>query len=147
MNPSLLESLRRAFLTDAAFTEVDSVDPRLRGRTYAIPFDTVWRVSLRLMGGGLKGWSVLEADDREGEIDGLIKGWFERLNSGVKIRVTLDRNAQTRVDAVAATLNGKADLGANARRLGRIFKALDRELETAYGHAMEHARLDPAPMR
>jgi hypothetical protein len=99
------------------------------------------------MGGGLKGWSMVDADDREGEIDGLIRGWFERFHSGVTVRITLDQDAQTRVDAVAATLSGKVDLGVNAQRLGRFFKALDRDLEAARGQAMERARLDPTPSR
>ena len=49
-----------------AATEVDALDPALRGRTYAIPFETVWQAVVGLAGGGLRGWSIESADDQIG---------------------------------------------------------------------------------
>jgi len=46
----------------------------------------------------------------------------------VRIRITLDRNGQTRVDLRSASRKGKGDFGVNARRIGRFLRALDRRL-------------------
>lgn len=110
---------------NVAFTAPGAEDERLRGRTYAIPFEDVWQASLRLVDGGLKRWELLEHDDREGIIRGVAHGRTRRFTSAVTIRISLDPDAQTRVDALAASRVGSRDFGANARRLDRFFRALD----------------------
>jgi hypothetical protein len=127
----LFKSMRTGLTSNTAQTAADAEDARLRGRTYAIPFDAVWTASYRLIGGGLRGWSVLEADDAEGIIRGQVRGWFRRFDSRFTLRISLDRDAQTRVDGVCASLVATADLGVNARRLGRLFRELDRALEAS----------------
>lgn len=123
---------------NVAFTAPAAEDERLRGRTYAIPFEDVWQASLRLVDGGLKRWTLLEFDDREGIIRGTAAGLLPRSTSAVTVRISLDVDAQTRVDALSASRVGRMDLGANSRRLHRFFVALDRALARSRG-----ARLSP----
>lgn len=139
---SLASSVVRGLTRNAAFTSPASPDPRLKGRTYAIPFDDVWQASLELVGGRLKRWQVLEADDQEGIIRGVARGRVQRFTSAITVRITLDADAQTRVDALAASRVGRADLGVNARRLRRFFRALDERLAEVRGAAIERLRLD-----
>lgn len=115
----------RAFTRTVAETSPESDDPRLLGRTYAVPFETVWQAALRLAGGGLTGWRIRSSDDLAGIINAESKSRLRRRVSDIKIRISLDANAQTRIDARSASREGRADLGANARRLHRFFRALD----------------------
>jgi hypothetical protein len=117
----------RGLTQNRAETAVGAADPRLRGRTYAVPFDRVWGAALTLAG-RLRGWTVLHADDIEGVIRVEARTPL-RFVHDVEIRVGLDANAQTRVDLVSASRTGKADLGKNARRIGKFLRALDRDLE------------------
>lgn len=142
MSGSLVDALVRGLTRNAAFTSPGAQDPRLKGRTYAVPFEEVWQASLRLVDGGMKGWKVLEADDQEGIIRGAARGYLERLTSAITIRITLDVDAQTRVDGLSASRVGRADLGVNARRLHRYFTTLDRRLEESRGTGIETLRLD-----
>lgn len=122
------EGVWRGLTRSSAATSPEHEDPRLRGRTYAIPFDRVWRAALHLASGGLGRWRMVEADDQRG----VIKAEASRLLTGsvddVLVRISLDRDGQTRVDARSAARNERADLGANARRLRRFFRALDERL-------------------
>lgn len=138
----IADAVIRGLTRNVAFTSPAAPDPRLRGRTYAIPFEDVWQASLELMGGRLKRWQVLEADDQEGILRGVARGRVERFTSAITIRITLDADAQTRVDALSASRVGRADLGVNARRLSRYFRALDERLEEVRGAAIEQLRLD-----
>jgi uncharacterized protein (DUF1499 family) len=114
----------RAFTRTGAETSPESDDPRLLGRTYAVPFETVWQAALRLAG-GLPGWRIRSSDDLAGIINAEAKSRIRRRVSDVKIRISLDPNAQTRIDARSASREGRADLGANARRLHSFFRGLD----------------------
>jgi hypothetical protein len=70
-------------------------------RTYAIPFDDVWKAALALADGGLPGWRVVDADDRGGVIVARRAGGLLRREAEIHVRVGLDENAQTRVDVEA----------------------------------------------
>jgi hypothetical protein len=140
----LYRSVQAALTRNVAFTAPGAEDDRLQGRTYAIPFDTVWQASLALVDGGLRGWSLSESDDSEGIIRGKARGGLRRTESAITLRITLDPDAQTRIDGLSASSVGRADLGANARRLGRFFKSLDRALETAHGRPIRTVRIEPA---
>jgi hypothetical protein len=111
-----------------ARTAPDSPDPRLRGRTYAIPFEQVWRAAMRLAAGGIGRCCVLEHDDQDGYLRVASPSRWLRRPGEVRIHIALDRNAQTRVDVQAGSRSGRADLGGNARRIQRFLSALDREL-------------------
>jgi hypothetical protein len=141
---SVLKGLTR----NVAFTAPAAEDHRLRGRTYAVPFEEVWQAAGRLLGGGLAGWELRETDDQDGILRGVAPGRVDWLTGAITIRITLDHDAQTRVDGLAASRTGRWDLGANARHLHRFFTALDRELEDRRGTPPSAWRLDrsaPSP--
>ncbi|HEY8485706.1 MAG TPA: DUF1499 domain-containing protein [Longimicrobiales bacterium] len=124
----LLRRLWRGLTRRAAATAPDADDPRLRGRTYAIPFDRVWCAALELASGRLRRWRILEADDREGILQAEARSLLFGTRHEVTISITLDENAQTRVDARAATDARRPDFGSSARKIGAFFRALDRTL-------------------
>jgi hypothetical protein len=140
----LIRSLQAGLTRNVAFTAPSAEDDRLQGRTYAVPFEAVWRASLELMDGGLRGWTLSESDDGEGIIRGRARGGLRRTESAITLRITLDEDAQTRIDGLSASRVGRADLGANARRLGRFFRSLDRSLEQALGRPIRSVRIEPA---
>jgi hypothetical protein len=120
-------------------TGPEALDPRLRGRTYAFPFEDVWQGTLRLVRGKLRGWSLEFADDREGVVNALVTSRVKWLQGVVEVRIQLDQDAWTRVDATAATPGAFHDFGVNSRRLRHFFQRLDREA------AREHHRRLPDP--
>jgi len=105
-------------------------DRLLRGRTYAIPFDTVWTAALHLADGGLARWTVIRADDGPGIIQAEVRPRFWGENGDALIRVGLDPDAQTRVDVVSSSRGSRSDLGTSRRRAIRFFRALDRALDS-----------------
>lgn len=117
---------RRGFVE----TTPDASDPRLRGRTYTVPFEEVWQAALALTGGGLFRWSRHDADDTEGVILASTKSLAGAVHD-IMIRITLDENAQTRVDASAQARKPLTDMGRSRRRLRRFFRALDRRIARA----------------
>lgn len=110
-----------------AWTAPDAADPALRGRTLAVPFEGVWRAALRLAGGGLRGWTVVEADDLQGTIVATTRS-LRGAEHDIEIRISLDADGQTRVDASALARKPGLDLGAARRRLRSLFRGLDRAL-------------------
>jgi len=110
-----------------AETSPEAADPRLRGRTLAIPFDRVWRVAVGLADGGIRGWRLVDADDREGIVRAEASSFLGG-SADLLIRVGLDGNGQTRVDARSTSRRARSDFGANARRIAAFFRALDRSL-------------------
>lgn len=121
------QRLIRALTRNQAETSAHARDPRLLGRTYAVPYETIWQAALTLAGGGLRGWSVRSADDLAGVINARAKSRFLGY-ADIRIRVSLDENAQTRVDGRSITRSRRVDLGSNGRRLERFFRELDRQL-------------------
>ncbi len=138
----ILERLVGGLTGNSVRTRPDSPDPRLQGRTYAVPFDAVWHSSVMLAGGGLRGWSIRESDDIAGLIRAESRTLVFRFVDDVEVRITLDEDAQTRVDLSSSSRVGRADFGTNARRVGRFLKRLDRTL----GVGPEHI-LDPPQIR
>lgn len=123
-----LNRVWRGLTANAATTAPDATDPRLRGRTYAIPFEQVWQAALALADGGLPRWRLLKANDHDGIIRARARTALLGLEADVTIQIGLDADAQTRVDARAARRAVRADLGVNARRIASFFRALDRDL-------------------
>ena len=132
-----LEGLRRGLRENRAETDPHHPDLTLRGRTYAIPFVRVWEAALRLASGGLRGWSLLSGDEDRGSITAESRTLLFRFVDDVEIRISLDENAQTRVDAVSWSRVGRGDLGKNARRLRGFFRALDREVGAGPGSILD----------
>ena len=77
----------------------------------------------------IAGWEVLRWDDRTGVIFIEAQVALLRRTDDVRIRITLDRNAQTRVDVESVARQGKVDFGRNARRIGRFLSRLDEATE------------------
>ncbi|MEX0907779.1 MAG: hypothetical protein WD054_05570 [Gemmatimonadota bacterium] len=110
-----------------AVTSPAAADRRLRGRTSAVPFQHVWQAACTLAGGGLRGWSLAGQDDDAGIITAHANALIGD-GHHVVIRIGLDENAQTRVDAEADAISPAADFGRAARCLHRFFTALDQSL-------------------
>lgn len=136
----MLDRLWRGLTENRADTNPAHTDPRLRGRTYAIPFDRVWNACMELAGGGLPRWWVARADDQRGVIDARQKTLVFRFIDDVRIYVSLDNNGQTRVDMASRSRKGRGDLGTNARRIHRFFRALDRHLEATPREILDPTR-------
>lgn len=117
-------------------TRPDHPDPTLRGRRYAIPFDAVWHASVALVRKGA-GWTLVDADDQKGVLRAEARTRILRRVDDVRIRVWLDNDAQTRVDLMSRS-RGRSSRTANARRIRRFLRDLDRTLR-----APAHAILPP----
>jgi hypothetical protein len=100
----------------------------------------VWQAALQLTGGGLYRWTRHDADDGEGVILASAKSLAGAVHD-IMVRVTLDENAQTRVDASAQARKPLSDFGRSRRRLRRFFRALDRTLARARRDAERQARV------
>ncbi|MSR20791.1 MAG: DUF1499 domain-containing protein [Gemmatimonadetes bacterium] len=124
-----------------AATDPASPDARLVGRTYAIPFDSVWNASMRLADGEMRGWSVMSADDLAGVIVATKKALLFGQGDDVKIDIGLDENAQTRVDVVSGSHSRRPDLRRNRRAIGRFFRKLDRSLEARPEQILDATRV------
>lgn len=122
----------RGLTHNRAFTDDESGDRRLRPRTYAVPFATVWDGALAIAR-GTRGWTVTASDPVGGEIVAEAATRLWKFVDDVWIRVSLDDDGQTRVDVTSASRTGRADLGANARRIARFLHALDRRVLGAKG--------------
>ena len=127
----------KGFTERMARTSPDSNDPVLAGRTYAIPFDAVWQAALRLSGGGLKGWTLISADDQLGVIRADVRSPLLPLEANVLVSVTLDPNAQTRVDMSALGNHRGGDLRVNYRRIRHFFRSLDDLLDVQPGQILD----------
>jgi hypothetical protein len=123
-----LSGILRALTEKGAETDPASADARLLGRTYAIPFDTVWSAATRLAGGGLKRWTISSADDLSGVIAAGTRARFFGQGDRVRIEIGLDENAQTRVDVSSASRSRRPDFGRNRRAIGRFLTKLDEAL-------------------
>jgi hypothetical protein len=141
----LPRGLRRALSEGYAETRPDAIDPRLRGRTYSIPFEDVWQAALSLANGGLPGCSVMRANDRDGIIIAKAKRLLPRGMDDFTISVILDVDAQTRVDARSAARDETMDWGANARRVIRFFQQLDRRVAENYRRRLGAEATFPRP--
>jgi hypothetical protein len=133
----LRERLERALTTNRAETDPRSTDPRLQGRTYAIPFDQVWTACLDLVQRHRR-WTLLQANDLDGFIRVKCETLVFKFIDDLEIQISLDEHAMTRVDIKSRSRKGRADMGTNVRRIGRLMRRLDRKL-----NAEDGAVLDP----
>jgi uncharacterized protein (DUF1499 family) len=116
-----------ALTVNSAQTSETADDPRLRGRTYLVPFATVWdEIVLMIKENGR--WNLVRANEDKGMIGFEATTLVFRLVDDVRIKVKLDQNALTRVDMWSHSRVGKGDLGGNIRRISRFFRDLDRRL-------------------
>lgn len=108
-------------------TDAESDDPRLRGRTYHIPFARVWDTAVGLAK-EMPRWTVVQTDEDRGIIQAEARSRIFKFVDDVTIRIRLDDNALTRVDLLSASRKGMGDLGVNARRIARFLRRLDQRL-------------------
>jgi hypothetical protein len=125
---------------DGTRTDPRAVDERLRGRTYAIPFDRVWKVALRLAGGGLRAWSLQHADDQVGLLQAQAPTWTRRHVDVIEVRVRLDENAQTRVDLHCRRTEAPPRKRRHIRLIEAFFRRLDRDLEAGTTEILDPTR-------
>ena len=130
------QRLTRALTTNRAETDPSSDDPRLLGRTYAIPFEGVWRACMSLVEQNRR-WKLLQSDDLVGFIRVRCTTAIFRTEHDLEVRVGLDENGLTRVDIRSRSRRGRADLGVNVRRVGRFFRKLDESLGAGHGKILD----------
>jgi len=120
--------LREALKDNQAHTHPEHPDNSLRGRTYAIPFAKVWAATVEIASGEFRGWTIVMADEDMGilraECKTRLLGWVH----DVEVRMSLDENAQTRVDVSSTSRGERGDLGRNATRLRKFFRFLDKRI-------------------
>lgn len=121
----------RALTQNVAQTHEKSEDPRLRGRTYVVPFAAVWDEIVAMIEGDPR-WTLIRADEGSGTIRAEARTRVFGLIDDVRLRVRLDSNALTRVDMRSSSRVGRGDLGTNARRIARFYRDLDRRLEVRH---------------
>jgi uncharacterized protein (DUF1499 family) len=119
--------LWRALTQNRAFTDPEADDPRLRGRSYGVPFAQVWNAALQIAQ-QTRGWTVVSSDPRAGEIVAEATTRLWKFTDDVWVRMSLDEDGQTRVDMASSSRKGSTDLGTNARRIARFLRSLDARL-------------------
>jgi hypothetical protein len=77
------------------------------------------------------------ADEDQGLVKAESQAFLSRAVDDVEIRVSLDENALTRVDASSTARTGKGDRGRNARRLRRFFRKLDKRIGAGPGLVLD----------
>jgi hypothetical protein len=125
----------------ATRTDPLSADPRLRGRTYAIPFDRIWTMACALADGGMPRWTVLLVDDEKGRIDAEATTLTLRLRDRVHVDVALDENGLTRVDVSVTPVRRWLNLGRGRRMVGRFLRRLDTGVHAAAAEIIDPTRL------
>lgn len=123
-----------------AQTDPHSRNPRLRGRTYAIPFDRVWSTALAAIHGGLRRWRVLSSDDQKGVILAEARTALLRRDVDIHVRIGLDDHGQTRVDVRTALRSAHGDLGSTSRLIGSFLDELDRRLGATPSQILDPTR-------
>ena len=122
--------LINAFTVNRAFTDPEADDPRLRGRSYGVPFARVWSAALEVAQ-HTRGWTVTASDPVAGEIVAEARTRLWKFTDDVWVRLSLDEDGQTRVDMASSSRKGGGDLGTNARRIARFLRTLDGRLSAA----------------
>ena len=135
-----MKGILRGLTETEVATDPMAADRRLRGRTYAIPFDDVWSAANRLVRGELTRWILYTADDQAGVIVGLARPLLWGQPCHVRIEIGLDENAQTRVDASSVSGGKRGDMGRGRRALGRFFRALDGTLAARPAQILDPTR-------
>ena len=115
-------------------------DARLRGRSYAIPFDRVWSAAEAAAAGGCPRWALVSADDESGVIVAEVRTLLTGRIGDARIEIGLDDNGQTRLDMHLVMRGRRGDLGAAARLVGRFTKRLDAALQARPDQILDATR-------
>ena len=133
----------KAVTNQAERKSADPLDAELRGRTYAIPFGTIWDALVTLASGRLRGWTILYEDAHVGVIEARVRNLVRPAPAKATISVGLDANAQTCLDVVVTASDETGDTNTNPRRLRRLVDALDRMLSVRPGQLLDAGAVDP----
>ncbi len=133
----------KAITNQAGRNSADPVFSELRGRTYAIPFSTIWDALVTLVSGRLRGWQMVYEDAHVGVIEARIRNRFRPVPGKAMISMALDANAQTCVDIVVEASNQTGDTETSARRLRHLIDALDRMLGVRPEQLLDAGAVDP----
>jgi uncharacterized protein (DUF1499 family) len=117
----------RALTRNRARTAPDHPDRRLRGREYPLSPRPVWE-AVRAAVAGMPRWRVVSAAEPDGELLAEARTRLWRFVDDVRVQVRAAGAGCTRVDVASAARVGRADLGANARRIARFLQTLDRHV-------------------
>lgn len=124
-----------------AETHPHSQDPRLRGSTYAITFDRVWTSAVQLADGGLRRWRVVGTDDAVGVIRAVAVSPLLRRVYDVHVVLSLDKDAQTRIDVLSrARWWAAPDWGGSARLIDCFVRELDATLRATPAQILDGSR-------
>ena len=124
-----MSGLLRGFFGRSAETRPHAGDARLRGRTYAIPFDRVWSAAEAAASGECPRWTLISANDEAGVIVAEVRTLVSRRIGDARIEIGLDGHAQTRLDVHVVMRGKRGDLGGAARVVGAFVKRLDASLQ------------------
>jgi len=122
-----VDKIWQALTENSARTSENAEDPRLRGRTYMVPFAKVWDEIIKMIETHPR-WRLVRADEGSGRVHAEATTLVFRLVDDVRFKVRLDDNALTRVDMWSSSRVGRGDLGTNTRRIARFLRQLDRRL-------------------
>ncbi|TVP59211.1 MAG: DUF1499 domain-containing protein [Gemmatimonadales bacterium] len=120
--------LLRALIRNRAATAPSHPDPGLRTRRYPVPLPVVRQTARQLADGGLPRWVLTDESESDGWIRAEATTRVLRFVDDVEIRIRADGQGQTRVDVRSESRVGVTDLGANARRIRRFLRHLDRAM-------------------
>lgn len=112
----------------SAETDPHADDRRLRGRTYAIPFDRVWSTTEKVVRATPR-WRLVSSNDREGVIIAMAQTFLSRRIGDVRIEIGLDDHGQTRLDVRVVMRGDRVDLGGSVRLVDSFVKQLEATLE------------------
>jgi uncharacterized protein (DUF1499 family) len=121
------DGLLKLLTQNSAQTSEAAEDPRLCGRTYFVPFATVWDEMIQMIKAQPR-WRLVRANEDKGLIRVEATSRVFKLVDDVRLKIKLDDNALTRLDMWSSSRKGRGDLGTNARRIARFFRDLDRRL-------------------
>ena len=123
----------------SAETDPHAEDPRLLGRTYAIPFDRVWSRAEATVRNARR-WRLVSSDDETGVLVAEAQTLVSRRIGDVRIEIGLDDNGQTRLDLSVVMRGTRRDLGASRRLVDAFLRRLDAELQVRPNQILDAAR-------
>jgi len=123
----------------SAETHPHAEDARLRGRTYAIPFDRVWSTAEALARNGSR-WRLVSSDDQEGVLVTEVQTLLSRRIGDARIEIGLDDNGQTRLDVRVVMRGARRDLGASTRIVHSFLQRLDASLQVRPEQILDASR-------
>jgi hypothetical protein len=122
-----------------AETHPQASDPRLRGRTYSIPFDRVWSTAEALARRTPR-WRLVSSDDQAGILVAEVQTLLSHRIGDARIEIGLDDNGQTRLDLRVVMRGTRRDLGGSKRIVGNFVKLLDAGLRVRPDQILDATR-------